>query len=309
MNLFTYEKRRSIQSYLFERYLGLAMRNTKRGYSTIENTTRFVTETGEENIKPYAIGKVKLHSEVKDEMLENMKVFTINDRGSSKQKVILYIHGGAWVNQPVSFHWKFMDKMAQSLNAKIIAPIYPKVPHFNYSHTYPKLLEIYQDQLSSVENSQQLTIMGDSSGGNIALGLAQLLKEHDIPQPKDIILLSACVDMCLDNPQIADYERKDPMLSAGGMEVITKKWAADKNLQDPLISPIYGDLKGLAKISHFIGTHEGLYPDALKLAEKLTSEGIEHNTYVYPKMNHVFVVMPVPEARDAHQKIIHIINY
>ncbi|WP_421378084.1 alpha/beta hydrolase fold domain-containing protein [Bacillus salacetis] len=306
MSLLTYEKKRSIQSYLFEKYI--AMGNIKKGFSSIENTTKLVKQVGTENSKPYSMGRIKLSVSVKEEMFEGMKVFTLNDHQSSKQKVILYIHGGAWVNQPLIFHWKFMEKMAQSINAKIIAPIYPKVPHFNYQHTYPALVKLYTETLNYVDRPQQVTLMGDSAGGNIALGLAQLLKENDLHQPKDIILLSACVDMRLDNPEIPNYEKVDPMLSAKGMEVITKKWAADKELDDPIISPIHGDLRGLAKITHFVGTHEGLYPDAIKFEKKLTKDGIEHKTYVYPKMNHVFVVMPIPEAKDAQQKIIDIIN-
>jgi acetyl esterase/lipase len=51
-----------------------------------------------------------------------------------------------------------------------------------------------------------------------------------------------------------------------------------------------------------------LYPDALKFAEKLTHQGINHTTFVDPKMNHVFVVMPIPEAKDAQGKIAGIIR-
>lgn len=306
MSLQIYSKKRSIQSYLFEKYLTL--RDTKKGFSTIENTSQFVKQRGTENIKPYVIGNAKFSCDIKEQVIEDIKVFTLNDQKSLKQKVILYIHGGAWTNQPLIFHWRFMDKMAQSLNAKIIAPVYPKVPNFNYQHTYPKLLNLYKEILGTIESHKLLTIMGDSAGGNISLSLAQLLKKNNIPQPKDIILLSACVDMGLDNPLIPEYEKKDPMLAIGGMEVITRIWAADKNIDDPLISPIYGNFEGLGKITHFIGTHEGLYPDAIKLDEKLTEQGIESNTFVYPKMNHVFVVLPIPEAKDAQQKIIEIIN-
>ncbi len=98
------------------------------------------------------------------------------------------------------------------------------------------------------------------------------------------------------------------MLASEGMSVITKIWAADKDLKDPLISPIYGDFQGLASITHFIGTHESLYPDAVKFDEQLSEQGIDITTFVYPKMNHVFVVMPIPEALDAQQKIINIIH-
>lgn len=36
-----------------------------------------------------------------------------------------------------------------------------------------------------------------------------------------------------------------------------------------------------------------LYPDAIRL-----DQGIEINTFVNPKMNHMFVVMPIPEAEN-----------
>lgn len=302
----TYSKRRSIQSYIFEKYLYL--RGTKKGFSSVENTTKFIKQRGTENIKPYVIEKVTFSSNIREQIFEDIKVFTLNDQNSLQQKVILYIHGGAWTNQPLHLHWKFIDRLAQSLHAKIITPVYPKVPYFNYKDTYPKILNLYKEMLRTIEDPNQLTIMGDSAGGNISLGLAHLLKMEGLPQPKDIILFSACVDMSLDNPFIPEYENVDPVLSVGGMKVITEIWADDKNLDDPLISPIYGDFNGLAKITHFIGTHEGLYPDAMKLDEKLTEQGIEINTIVYPKMNHVFVIMPIPEAKDAQQKIIDIIN-
>ncbi|PRS41157.1 esterase [Bacillus sp. NMCC4] len=298
---------RSEESIQFEKLF--ASQSNKESFSSIENTKKFLDQKGIENTKPYAIeDDVKLISEIKEQTFEGMQVFTLNDQTSQKQKVILYIHGGAWTNQPLNFHWWFMDKMAQSLNAKVVAPIYPKVPHYSCQDTYPKILNLYKDLLKTVESANQLTIMGDSAGGNISLGLAHLLKKEGLPQPKDIILLSACVDMSLSNPLMFEYAKKDPILGPEGMEVISKIWTADKNVTDPLISPIYGDFKGLGKITHFIGTHDMLYPDAIKLDEKLTEQGIDIKTFVYPEMLHVFVVMPIPEAQDAQEKIIQVIN-
>nr|WP_282440888.1 alpha/beta hydrolase [Bacillus pumilus] len=286
-----------------------ASQSNKESFSSIENTKKFLDQKGIENTKPYAIGDdVKLISEIKEQTFEGMQVFTLNDQTSQKQKVILYIHGGAWTNQPLNFHWWFMDKMAQSLNAKVVAPIYPKVPHYSCQNTYPKILNLYKDLLKTAGSANQLTIMGDSAGGNISLGLAHLLKKEGLPQPKDIILLSACVDMSLNNPLMFEYAKKDPILGPEGMEVISKIWTADQHVTDPLISPIYGDFKGLGKITHFIGTHDMLYPDAIKLDEKLTEQGIDIKTFVYPEMLHVFVVMPIPEAQDAQEKIIQVIN-
>jgi len=307
MSIEIFNGERSVESVQFEKLL--FSQSNKKSFSSIENAQQFIKQRGTENIHPYVIGEdVNLLSDLKEQTFEDMQVFILNDQKSSSQMVILYIHGGAWTNQPLNLHWLFMDKMAQALNAKVIAPIYPKVPHFSYQDTYPKMLSLYKEILASIESSNQLTIIGDSAGGNIALGLIQLLKRDGLPQPQDIILLSACVDMSLENPLIQEYEENDPMLASEGMEVITKIWAADKALKDPIISPVYGDFQGVGKITHFIGSHESLYPDAIQFDEKLTEQGVAINTFVYPKMNHVFVVMPIPEAVDAQQKIINILS-
>ncbi|WP_339280140.1 alpha/beta hydrolase [Lysinibacillus sp. FSL P2-0066] len=307
MSIEIFNGERSVESVQFEKLL--FSQSNKKSFSSIENAQQFIKQRGTENIHPYVIGEdVNLLSDLKEQTFEDMQVFILNDQKSSSQMVILYIHGGAWTNQPLNLHWLFMDKMAQALNAKVIAPIYPKVPHFSYQDTYPKMLSLYKEILASIESSNQLTIIGDSAGGNIALGLIQLLKRDGLPQPQDIILLSACVDMSLENPLIQEYEENDPMLASEGMEVITKIWAADKALKDPIISPIYGDFQVVGKITHFIGSHESLYPDAIQFDEKLTEQGVAINTFVYPKMNHVFVVMPIPEAVDAQQKIINTLS-
>ncbi|MEC2039193.1 alpha/beta hydrolase [Bacillus altitudinis] len=307
MSVEMYHGERSKESIQFETLF--ASQSNKESFSSIEQTKKFLKQKGIENTQPYAIGDdVKLISEVQEQTFEGMQVFTLNEQASQNQKTILYLHGGAWTNQPLNVHWWFMDKMAQSLGAKVVAPIYPKVPHYSNQDTYPKMLNLYKDLLKTAGSANQLTIMGDSAGGNISLGLAHLLKKEDLPQPKDIVLLSACVDMSMSNPLIFEYAKKDPILGHEGMEVITKMWAADQSLTDPLISPIYGDFKGLGKITHFIGTHDMLYPDAIKLDEKLSEQGMDIKTFVYPEMLHVFVVMPIPEAADALKKIIQVIN-
>lgn len=302
-----YEKRRSLKSYLFEKYLSYTSK-TKENLSSREKTKKMVDLQAEKNKKDYKLPEMKFNTEVEENIYQNMQVFSLNNKNSKKQKVILYLHGGTFIKQPLKAHWQFMDLLAQNLDAKVIAPLYPKAPANNYKNTYPRLLNLFQDILKSTKESQQLTIMGDSAGGNIALVLAICLKRAEISQPKDIILLSPLVDMVLDNPVIFDYERRDPMLAAKGFDVIREIWSDDKDLTDPIISPLYDDLKNLGKISIFTGTHEALFPDNMKLDQKLKKQGVAHNTYVYPKMNHVFVLMPIPEAQDAHKKIMKIIK-
>ena len=56
-------------------------------------------------------------------------------------------------------------------------PIYPKVPHRDYRTTFELLNKLYPHLLNKVDDPNQMTIMGDSAGGQIALAFAQKLKK------------------------------------------------------------------------------------------------------------------------------------
>ena len=90
----------------------------------------------------------------------------MNDQRNHQQKVVLYIHGGAWFQDPLDNHFNFIDELAGQLDAKVIMPIYPKVPHRDYRTTFELLKLIYDKQVAKVESSEQLIVMGDSAGTN-----------------------------------------------------------------------------------------------------------------------------------------------
>ncbi|NYN73048.1 alpha/beta hydrolase fold domain-containing protein, partial [Salmonella enterica subsp. enterica serovar Typhimurium] len=85
---------------------------------------------------------------------------------------------------PLDNHFDFIDQLAGELDARVIMPVYPKVPHRDYRTTFELLKNIYQKEILEVENPQHMTIMGDSAGGQIALSFAQYhKKETPLPQP------------------------------------------------------------------------------------------------------------------------------
>ncbi|OUJ21351.1 esterase, partial [Corynebacterium kefirresidentii] len=110
-----------------------------------------------------------------------------------------------------------IDELAGQLDAKVVMPIYPKVPHRDYRTTFELLKLIYDKQAAKVESSEQLIVMGDSAGGQIALSFPEYLKaETTLPQPGHIVMLSPVLDGTLSNPDAKTYERIDPMLGIEG---------------------------------------------------------------------------------------------
>lgn len=260
------------------------------------------------NAKKYPSPEKWIHTSVKDIDYQGMQTFIWNDKHDSAQKTILYIHGGAYIKQPLSLHFKAINEIAQKIDARVVFPIYPQLPDNNYQAALSLISSLYCALLART-HSENITIMGDSAGGGLSLSLALYLADHKIAQPSNIILLSPWLDIKTSNPDIKSLEAKDPMLSAWGLNKLGKLWSKDeRNMNNPYVSPLFGkDFTGLGKISIFVGTHEIFLPDCRLLHEKLKQENVEHNFVVGPKMNHVYPVYPIPEAKKAREQIVKII--
>jgi len=150
--------------------------------------------------------------------------------------------------------------------------------------------------------------MGDSAGGGLSLAFAQYLLEQELPQPKDIILLSPWLDITLNSPQVLAMIDKEPTLNWDMLVEAGKRYAGETPRTHYLVSPIQGEIKNLGKIFLFIGTHEFFLPDARKFREKAARQSVDINYFEYPKMNHVFPVFPIPEAKKALKQIVDIIQ-
>ncbi|MBD6951814.1 alpha/beta hydrolase, partial [Staphylococcus aureus] len=209
---------------------------------------------------------------------------------------------------PLKIHFEFIDELAETLNAKVIMPVYPKIPHQDYQATYVLFEKLYHDLLNQVADSKQIVVMGDSAGGQIALSFAQLLKEKHIVQPGHIVLISPVLDATMQHPEIPDYLKKDPMVGVDGSVFLAEQWAGDTPLDNYKVSPINGDLDGLGRITLTVGTKEVLYPDALNLSQLWSAKGIEHDFIPGYYQFHIYPVFPIPERRRFLYQVKNIIN-
>lgn len=296
-------ERRSFSSYLIERLLFLFVKPLTYSKDEPEKFEQELNKWAKGNDVPIANPKKYIKVDVQEKDVDGMQVFVWNDKKDANQKVILFLHGGAYVLQPSMMHFTMVNKIAQGIDAKVVFPIYPKAPKHQYRETYEKLEKLYRGLLEENTNPNFIIIMGDSAGGGLSLGFAIYLKELLLPQPKELVLFSPWVDIATDNPEIASYEPFDPILKQSGIHEVAKVWAGE-DLKQPLVSPLFGDLSGLGRISIYIGTHDILYPDNRLFHEKLLKEGIDHRYIEREKMNHVYVGLPIKEARVDIQELI-----
>lgn len=234
-------------------------------------------------------------------------VFTLSSKQGRSKTVILYFHGGAYVFGFKAIHWDFFKTLIQNTGCTIVAPDYPLAPYQTYEDAYAMIKPIYLDLIDRF-GSENLILMGDSSGGGLALGLAQTMKNEELPSAKQIVLLSPWLDLSLSDPACLALDKLDPILSISGLRKAAKAYAGQTDLKHFQLSPLYGRLDGLGKISLFIGSRDLLVADARRFKKIALDQGIDLDYTEIQDMVHIGMLLPLPQSKPILKQIIALID-
>ena len=290
----------SIQSKAINVLLRLTRmkRTVNRLRQRVESGDRTYTEPSQRLQQRHQVSKRNVNGHL---------VWTIAPRENPGSKHVIYLHGGAYVNSFAPQHWELISKLVQALNCTVTAPNYPHAPEHYVHDVFAFMLPLY-NELAATNGSENVTVMGDSSGGGISLALAQRLREDGLDQPGRLILLSPWLDATLSNPEIAEFDKIDPFLGVEGMKYAGAVYARDVDPKSYLVSPVYGSVIDLAPISLFIGTRDILFPDCRKLRNQAEAEGVRIDYREYDEMVHDWMLGPLPEAKHAIAEIVDLIR-
>lgn len=273
--------------------------NYKKNFLNIENTKKHIQKT---NTIDYDLPKKMGFSK---EKFEGMDVYSYNGRISDNKKKLLYVHGGAYIENAIYFQLKFVMKIAKKTNSTLIFPVYPLAPKNDYRLTYDLMEKLYY---LLTKNNNEINIIGDSAGGGFILSFSMYLRDKGITQPKNIVMLSPWLDISLSNPEIKKYEKKDLILSIDGCKYAGELWKGKLSNNNFLVSPLYGNYDNLGKITIIVGGNELLKPDINKLKNKLDDLKINYNYFEYYKQCHNFAIYPTKEAKDVINNMSSIIK-
>jgi acetyl esterase/lipase len=214
-------------------------------------------------------------------------------------RTVVYLHGGAWVNEIAVQHWHLVARIAVEARARVVVPIYPLVPFATAAEVVPTIAELVGELVTT---GHDVCLAGDSAGGQMALSAALMLRdEHRMVLPRTV-LISPVLDVSLTNPSISAV--RDPWLTRAGLLEFAKRWCGDVAVTDPLVSPLVADLTGLGALTVFSGTRDMLNPDARLLAAKAAAANVDIDYHEQPGMVHVYPLMPIPEGGAARAAIV-----
>lgn len=239
----------------------------------------------------------------KDRRLFDGRLLTADSGAPLPQHVIL-LHGGAYTMQGIASHREIIVTLIREANLRVTYVDYPLVPEATVDQTLTFASQAYE-YLHAQYPDDQFFLLGDSSGGGLALALLQQLQEKQAELPAGTILVSPWTDLSMMNPDLTRAAKHDPYLSLTTLKRVGFAYAGEHPVTAPEVSPIYGNFADLGPILLYYGTNELLVADDRRLVQKLRdAAGTDLAVRELRVMLHDYVLwLKLPESKRTLKEI------
>jgi len=220
-------------------------------------------------------------------------------------KLILYLHGGAYIMGNCATHRQMVSYIARAAGARAILPEYRLAPEHPFPAAIEDAVRTYHALLANGYSPDDVVIMGDSAGGGLTMATLLSLREAGSRLPAAACLLSPWLDLTASGESMSSRAHKDPWFKPGDLPIVSAYYCREDDLTHPLVSPVFADLAGLPPLYIQVGSDEILLSDSTRIADKVRDAGGDVEIETWPGMWHVFQVFVrrVPESRRAVCKI------
>ncbi|UVI36434.1 alpha/beta hydrolase [Brevibacterium spongiae] len=209
--------------------------------------------------------------------------------GADEAQVLLFTHGGGFSVGSASSHRKLAGHVAKTLGAASFVLDYRRAPEHQHPAQVEDGVAVFDALVASGRQPQDITTIGDSAGGNLAITIALSLKERGKPAPGQVIAFSPWVDMENKGETLKTNNETDalitPELLAG---MITGVLGDTIDPATPLANPLYADFDGFPRLYMNAGSAEALVDNATRIEERARAAGVDVTLSVVEGQQHVF---------------------
>lgn len=224
---------------------------------------------------------------------------------------VVYFHGGGWVVCDLDTHDVPCSAIAHRSGAVVVAVDYRLAPE----HKFPAaVIDSYAALLCVAENAErlgidpnQLSVCGDSAGGNLATVVAIKSRDEHGPPIAFQALVYPVTD--LSSLETGSYQEfaEDHYLTKSLMEWFRDHYLAQPgDARNPQASPLLAlDLRGLPPALVITAECDPLRDEGEAYAKRLRDAGVEVTQTRYAGMIHPFFSLAgvLPQAGEAYQQI------
>ena len=224
----------------------------------------------------------------------------------NRDRVLLHLHGGIRVFGPGEAGTREAILMAGFGGFKVISVDYRMPPDFPYPAALDDAMAVYREVLKTAK-AKNVGIFGTSAGGSLTITTLLRAKMENLPLPGAIAPGTPTVDLTKTGDSLFTKEMVDNVLGTqdGFIRATAFLYANGRDLKDPLLSPIYGDVHDFPPAILTSGTRDLYLSNTVRMHRKLRAAGVEAVLQVWEGQSHAQYISDInaPEVKEYHDEI------
>lgn len=217
------------------------------------------------------------------------------------KKLLIFFHGGGWVVGNIDTYSNVCSNMAKQTGCAVISVDYRLAPEYKFptavEDCYAVTKEIYENAELLDVCTEDIALIGDSAGGNLAAVVSMMARDRGTFQPSKQILLYPSADS--DHSETSPY----PSVIENGTDfLLTTKRINDfidlyiskeDDRKNPYLAPILAeDLSKQPKTLIITAEYDPLRDEAEAYGRKLYEYGNDVLVYRMKDALHGFISLP-----------------
>lgn len=250
--------------------------------------------------------KIPAGTEISTASAEDFAAEWVRASAAQPERVILFLHGGAFVMGSPATHRELAARLSDSSDAAVLVLDYRLAPEHPFPAAMHDAISAYQWLLDNGYGSKHLAIGGDSAGGGLALQTLIALRDDEIPLPAAAFFLSPVTDWVrFDGESYSTRAHVDPFNTIDLCRFTASHYVGDNDPETPLLHPLNIDLSDLPPLCIHVGSCEVLLSDSTRLAECARACNVDVEFKIWQGMWHAFQTSArvVPEAQRSLDEI------
>ena len=238
-----------------------------------------------------------------------VKVFLVTPRTirpENRNRLLIHVHGGCYVLNPGEAGLPEAVFMAGFGGFRVVSVDYRMPPEAYFPAALDDAMAVWRAALRE-NDPRNMAVFGSSAGGALTLEMVLRAKAEGLPLPAAIAPGTPMSDVTGVGDSFRTNALVDNVLVAvdGFCDAATRFYAKGRDLKDPLLSPVYGDVRGFPPTILTTGTRDLLLSNTVRMHRRLRQAGVEAALQVFEGQSHAHYYRDdtAPESREAFSEI------
>ena len=211
--------------------------------------------------------------------------------GSDAARVLMFLHGGGFCSGSIVSHRRMVTEAGRAARMRTLAVGYRLAPEHPFPAAHEDAMTAWRFLRQQGLAARNIAVGGDSAGGNLTITLINRLRALGENQPGCAWLASPWTDLTMSGASLAGKDAVDPLIHKGYLEELAAAYAPQSiDRRDPLISPLFADLRGFPPTLIQVDSAETLLDDAARFAAAAGAADVAVTLEVWPHMIHAWAL-------------------